>query len=134
MAAGDADDRGSSAVELAVLAPVLLVMVFVVVQAALFMHARHVALAAAQQGARIARTTDLTTAAGLAAAQTGTLAYLRRLGGDVVTAPTVTVTRDEQSATVVVQADAVSVLPGLHLRVTARSRGPLETFIPGATS
>ncbi len=120
-------ERGSSAVELVVLAPVLMVMVFVIVQAALYMHARHVALAAAQQGARIARTTDLTTAQGIAVAQAGTLDYLRQIGGDVVTAPAVTVTRDAYDATVVVQADAVSILP-MRLHLTERSRGPLETF------
>ncbi len=125
-------DRGSSAVELVVLAPVLMFAVFLIVQAALYMHARHVALAAAQQGARIARTTDLTTGAGLDAAQTDTLGYLRQLGGNVVTSPTVAVSRDTRTATVVVHVDAVSILPGLHLAVTERSSGPLETFTTDA--
>ena len=122
-------DDGSTAVELVLLAPLLLFMVFVIVQAALYMHARHVALAAAQQGARIARTTDLSSPAGVAAARTATVDYLRQLAGDVVTGDTVTVSRDQSTATVVVRVEAVSIVPGLHLGVSARSSGPVETFV-----
>src|SRR4051794_9479658 len=98
-----AHDRGSSSViELVVLAPVLMLMVFVIVQAALYMHARHVALAAAQEGARVARTTDLTSPAGLGVARTATVGYLRQLGADITSDPQVNVSRDLTTATVVV--------------------------------
>jgi Flp pilus assembly protein TadG len=50
-----ARDRGSSAIELAILAPALLLISMLVVQWALWFQARGVALAAAQAGARIAR-------------------------------------------------------------------------------
>ena len=127
-------DDGSSAVELVLLAPLLMFMVFVVVQAALFMHARHVALAAAQQGARIARTTDLTSPDGVAAARDGTLAYLRQLAGDVVSGQSVTVNRTGTTATVVVRVTAISIVPGLHLVATQRSSGPVEAFTGPAGS
>lgn len=129
-------DDGSSAVELVLLAPLLLFMVFVIVQAALYMHARHVALAAAQQGARIARTIDLTSTDGMSAARSDTLAYLRQLAGDVVSGQTVTVSRTASTATVVVRVNAISILPGLHLVATERSSGPVESFVgaPGNTS
>jgi hypothetical protein len=48
-------DRGSSAIELATLAPVLLILSMLVIQWALWFEARGVALSAAQAGARIAR-------------------------------------------------------------------------------
>jgi Flp pilus assembly protein TadG len=49
------DDRGSSAVELAILAPALIVVSLLIVQFALWFDARHAALAAAQEGDRAAR-------------------------------------------------------------------------------
>lgn len=49
------DDRGSSAVELAILAPTLIIVSLLIVQFALWFDARHAALAAAQEGDRAAR-------------------------------------------------------------------------------
>jgi Flp pilus assembly protein TadG len=48
-------DRGSSAVELAILAPALILISLLIVQFALWFDARHAALAAAQEGDRAAR-------------------------------------------------------------------------------
>jgi Flp pilus assembly protein TadG len=50
-----ARDRGSSAIELALLAPALIILTMFVVQWALWFQARQVALDAAQAGARVAR-------------------------------------------------------------------------------
>jgi Flp pilus assembly protein TadG len=50
-----ARDRGSSAIELAILAPALLIITMLVVQWALWFQARQVALNVAQDGARYAR-------------------------------------------------------------------------------
>ena len=49
------DDRGSSVVELAVLAPGFLMIIMLIVQFGLWFNARQVALAAAQAGAQVAR-------------------------------------------------------------------------------
>lgn len=48
-------DRGSSAIELAILAPVLLILSMMIIQFALWFQAREAALAAAEEGAREAR-------------------------------------------------------------------------------
>jgi Flp pilus assembly protein TadG len=48
-------DHGSSAVELAVLAPAFLMLIMLIIQFGLWFNARQVALASAQAGARIAR-------------------------------------------------------------------------------
>jgi Flp pilus assembly protein TadG len=49
------DDRGASAIELAILAPILLIVVTLIIQWALWFEARQVALNAAQAGAQYAR-------------------------------------------------------------------------------
>jgi Flp pilus assembly protein TadG len=121
-------DAGSSAIELVLLTPVLIALVFTVVQAALVWHARHVALAAAQQGDRIARSADTVDDATVRAQ---TVAYLHSLGADLVGSPTVTVTRSGGFVTVTVTGRAVSIVPGAALHVHAVSRGPVEQFTAG---
>jgi Flp pilus assembly protein TadG len=49
------DDRGSSAIELAFLAPALLILTMLLIQWVLWFEARGVALASAQAGAQVAR-------------------------------------------------------------------------------
>ena len=126
----DAAESGSSAIELVLLTPVLIALVFTVIQAALLWHARHVALAAAQQGDRLARSA---AANDDAAVRAQTVSYLHSLGADLVGSPTVTVTRSGGFVTVTVTGRAVSVLPGATLRVHAVSRGPVEAFQSSAT-
>ena len=48
------DERGSGTIELVILLPALFAVMFLGMQAALFYHARTVAIAAAQEGARAA--------------------------------------------------------------------------------
>jgi Flp pilus assembly protein TadG len=65
-------DRGSSAIELALLAPALLILTMVIIQFALWFQARQAALASAQDGARLGRTLafkDQGTWQGLASAE-----------------------------------------------------------------
>ncbi|MFC7589966.1 TadE/TadG family type IV pilus assembly protein [Nonomuraea antimicrobica] len=49
------DERGATVIELAMLMPVILATVLLIVQVALWFHAREVAEAAAREGARVAR-------------------------------------------------------------------------------
>lgn len=114
--------------ELVLLTPLLMFVVFLVVQGALYMHARHVVLAAAQQGARLARAQAADNQTAVDAARAGTLSYLNQLGSDVVSDPTVAVSRINGEATVRVTAHAVSILPGFTLRVIETSTGPVEEF------
>lgn len=119
-----AGERGSSAIELVLLTPVLMVCVLVVVQFALWQHARHVLLAAAQEGARVARSEGATAQDGRQRAYD----YIRQIGPDLVTTPAVDVERDLDTVLVRIQGRAVSIVPGLPLRVTATSTGPVERF------
>jgi len=126
-------DAGSSAIELVLLTPLLIVIVFGLVQAALVWHAQHVVDAAAQQGARLERV-DAGTAAGAptdpATVRTETISYLHQLGADLVGQPAVSVARTPGWVTVTVTGHAVSLLPGATLSVHATSRGPVEAFRP----
>lgn len=63
-------EAGSAAVELAVLAPLVLLVLLTVVQAGLWWHTRTICSAAAQQGVQVARTLHGTTADAQSAAET----------------------------------------------------------------
>ena len=117
-------ERGSAAVELVLLTPLLMVCVLVVVQFALWQHARHVLLAAAQEGARAARAQGATAEDGRLRAQD----YIGQIGPDLVSDPVIEVDRTVDVVTVRIRGQAVNILPGLPLRVTATSVGPVERF------
>lgn len=118
------DSRGSAAVELVLLTPLLMICVLVVVQFALWQHARQVLLAAAQEGARVARAQDGTAEEGRARA----FDYIEQIGPDLVSSPAVDVERSLDIVSVQVRGQAVNIVPGLPLRVTATSAGPVERF------
>lgn len=136
-------DTGSSAIELVLLTPALIALVFALVQTALVWNARHTVGAAAQHGARLARTTSalsptLTSALPTAGSATesdeqtrqSTLRFLQQTGGRALRDPTVTIRRDGQYVTVTVSGTTLGVLPGTTMRVTGRSRTPVEGFRP----
>jgi Flp pilus assembly protein TadG len=114
-------------VEFVLLAPALMFAIFVLIQAALYMHARHVVLAGAQQGARLARTSGADSAS-LDQIQAATRRYLQQLGGGVLSHPAIVVTNTAGVARVDVSGEAVSIVPGITLTVRAHSAGPTETF------
>ena len=117
-------DRGSAAVELVLLTPLLMVCVLVVVQFALWQHARHVLLAAAPEGARAARAQGASAEDGRLRARE----YIVQIGPDLVTEPSIEVDRTLDLVTVRIRGQAVNIVPGLPLRVTATSAGPVERF------
>jgi Flp pilus assembly protein TadG len=131
-------EQGSAAVELVLLTPILIAVVFAVVQTALVWNARHTVGAAAQHGARMARTATalqptLPTSGWESSDEqlrTATLAYLRQTGGKGLQDPTVTVRHDADYVTVTVAGTTVGVLPGTTVRVSGSSRTPLEGFRP----
>ena len=134
-------DEGSSALELVLLTPALIALVFTLVQTALVWNAQHTVGAAAQQGARLARTATATlpfipTTTSAASADTdeqiraATIRYLQQTGGHALHDPTVTIRRDGQYVTVTVAGTTVGVLPGTTTRVSGSSRTPVEGFRP----
>lgn len=119
-------DRGMSVVEVAITMPALLLMIMIVVQFALWWHARHVVLAAAQEGARSARAYQSSAGAGQSRAE----AYVQKLGGKMLTTHSVAASRTAVVATVDVGGTVISIVPGFSLTVHESSSGPVERFEP----
>ena len=101
-------ERGSATIEHLILLPALFAVLFLGMQAALFFHARSVAIAAAQEGARTAAGEAAHDGDGVRAAN----AFLTDAGNDALTGTTVSISRTVGSVTVVVEGHSLSVLPG----------------------
>lgn len=102
-------ERGSVSLELAILFPAVLLLVFAIVQYGLWFHARSLALTAAQEGVTAATTYTANPAAGPARARE----FLDTHAGDLLT--DVTITTDGTSTTEVrvqVTGRSLSLLPG----------------------
>lgn len=120
------DDRGSATAELAVATPVLLLMLMLIVQFALWSHASHVAQAAAAQGLGAARTLQGTGADGTREASE----LLVELAGGPLADPLVETSRDATTVTVTVSGTVTPVVPFVVLPVRAVAVGPVERFTP----
>lgn len=120
------DERGSSTLELAILFPAVLLVIFMVVQGALYFHARSVALAAAQQGVRAAAAEDGSAEAGSSEAA----AFVAQAGGsDVLTGVQVSPQRTPTTAKVTVTGRPLSVIPGvMNFEVSQTAELPVERF------
>lgn len=126
-------DTGSVTVEIAILGPALLLIVFTLVQTALWYHARALALAAAQQGAATAAAYGAYPGDGAAHARE----FLARNNHDTLRDADITTTGS--TATTVhlqVTGRALSVLPGVPgLTITQDAQAPVERFTrPGGTT
>ena len=138
--AGDPRDRGSSAIELVLITPVLIALVFGLIQTALVWNARHTVSAAAQHGARAARTSTalvpvVTNASSNdptldAQVRASTLSYLRQIGGQSLQNPTVAISHDGTFVVVTVSGTTLGLLPGTTVRVSSTSRTPVEGYRP----
>lgn len=119
-------DRGSISLEYVVLTPVLLLLIFTIVQVAFWYHGRDVALAAAQQGARAAREHNGGSAAkGADAAR----AFIERAGGSkVIENAAVTPQRTATDVTVTVTGNVMTLVPGLRLPISQTASLPVERF------
>lgn len=120
-----AKDSGAHTVEFAIVAGPLLLVTFMVIQAALVFHARSMALAAATQGSQVARAYGSTLPAGKAKAES----FLDVLGEGVHN-PVVEVTETTTDVTVTVRGNAPSIVPFLTFDVTQSASGPKERFVP----
>lgn len=116
-------DRGSATVELAVLAPALLLVVFTIVQVGLWSYARSLALGAAQEGLAAGRSFGSSADAGRERAEQ----FLAETAGDSLLDSAVTVRADPTSVHIEVTGRSLSVLPGVPgLPVRQQAVGPVE--------
>lgn len=117
------DEQGSLTIQIAILLPLLFLLMFAGVQAALYYHARSVAIAAAQEAARAVAAQGGRTSDGLPAAA----AFITTEGGaGVISSVRVTVQRGQTIVTVTVTGRAMSVLPGWNPSVTQTATAPVE--------
>lgn len=100
-------ERGSTSIAMVLLMPALFAVMFLGMQGALYYHARTIALASAQEGARAAGAQDGTTSAGVAAARD----YLSATAGDALSATRVTGSRSTTTATITVRGTPLAVIP-----------------------
>jgi Flp pilus assembly protein TadG len=123
-----ARDRGSSAVELAILAPALILASLLIIQFALWFDARHAALAAAQQGDLVAREDAAVNPAGWAAlAENAATSYYRGLDTGVLSRLRADAFPGATKDTVSVEVSGT--LNGVWpLTVTETVTGPIECF------
>ena len=106
-----------------ILLPALMAVLFLGMQAALYHHARTVAIAAAQEGARAAAAEHGSEAPGISAA----LQFVVVAGGDdVLTSPSATANRTADRAIVVVTGHALSVIPGWRPEIRQSASMPVE--------
>ena len=117
-------DEGSSVVEAVIVVPVIMVLLLLAVQFALWMHASQVAQLAASEGDRSARALDGGPSAGVAVAG----AVLTGPGSDVTGARVSTSVLPGESEWLQVSGRATSVLPGLSFTVSASAVGPIQEF------
>lgn len=140
-------ERGASAVEIAVLMPVFLTLIFMLVQAGLYYHAQNITQAVAQHTARTIRTpenpgqqyTRVPTEAELTARASQVAVDTWHALDKHATASRPSVTRANvdgfNQLVLTIEAKSVNLLPGLfpQLRVHATASGPIEVFKPSGT-
>lgn len=125
-----ADQRGAATAELVLAVPLLMVLILLIAQFALYMHATHVAQAAAAQALSVTRVEGGTAADG----QNAAAHMLAQLASGPLRDPSVSVSRDAVAAHVHIQGEVTAVIPFLHLTASGTADGPVERFVPAATS
>jgi Flp pilus assembly protein TadG len=138
-------ESGVSAIEFVFLTPLLFFLIFATVQFAMYFFARHVAIAAAQEGARVARAEAANSAEDWSGdAKVKAIGWINQLAPSLLAsncanAPTTACVStgktgvpgaDGFTVSVTVTADVPSLIPGVHMSVTETSTGPVEQFIP----
>lgn len=127
-----ARERGSSAIELAILAPALLIISALIIQWALWFEARGVALSAAQQGARIARVQQ---PGWPAQSVSQARSFYDQVGTHLISGLSVTLSQTggnpPDQVYVTVKGSIPTLIPLISpLTVTEKAGGPVECFRP----
>ncbi len=118
-------DGGSASLEIAILAPALLLLVFATVQAGLYAFALSLAQGAAQEGLSAGRARGASAAEGRERA----LEFVEEHAGDSLLAASANVSASEEVLRVEVRGRSLSVVPGLPgVPVRAHAEGPRERF------
>lgn len=117
-------ERGSSSVEMVIALPLVLTVLFLAVQAGTWFHARSIALASAQSGARTSAMLNSSLEAGLSSARS----FATDVGGTTLTGVTVTGDRTATSTTVTVTGHSVRLVPFMDVTVSQSATLPVERY------
>ncbi len=116
-------DVGSATIEISILAPILLLVVFSIIHLALWSYARSLALGAAQEGVAAGSVLGASADIGRDRARQ----FLATTAGDSLVGAAVTSSSDARTLRIEVSGRALSVLPGLPgLPVSQAAEGPIE--------
>ncbi|WP_141013672.1 TadE/TadG family type IV pilus assembly protein [Nocardioides sambongensis] len=116
-------ERGSASIQLVILLPALFGILFLGMQAALYHHARTVAIAAAQEGARAAAAEHGTATNGVRDAKS----FIAEAGGnDVLPHSSASASRTPTTVTVTVTGRSLSVIPGWNPLIRQSASAPIE--------
>ncbi|MCX4429574.1 TadE family protein [Streptomyces mirabilis] len=123
------DDRGDTAIQMAIVFPFVLLATVAVIQASMWYYARQIALTAAREGLTAARSYHASPADGAAQARD----VLGRTAGDSLLGYSVSASSNGQRVRIEVSGTAQSMIPGLSgLQVTQSASGPVERWtVPG---
>lgn len=120
-------ERGAASLgQMVIIAPALLFGLMLIVQAGLYFHARNVAEQAAQEGAAEARSFDGNEGAARQRAQE----YLEVLGDRALSDRDIAVERGQETASVTVSGNVVSLVPFVSWKVSESASGPVERYVP----
>jgi Flp pilus assembly protein TadG len=122
---GAQQERGALALSYVVIMPVFLAAILVIVQACVWYLARETAIAAARQGADVARTAHPPPGRGVPAA----VAFARRAAPGFLLAPTAS-SAGSSAATVTIRVSGrvPSLVPGMVITVSEVVTAPVERF------
>lgn len=127
-------ERGATVIELAMIMPVVLAVVLLIVQMALWFHGRQVADAAAREGARVARAAPFDSSGWEGEAEARAKDVVQAIGPRLLSGASAKAASegvDERWVTVTGSAvQVIPLLPELTFTVTAKSGGPVECFRP----
>lgn len=121
-------DRGAGSAEIVIAVPLLMLLILLIIQFAIWEHAESIAHATAEEALAAARVQGGTAASG----QQRAAQVIAQVGSSVLAGPQVSVTMTAADVTVRVTGTAEQVLPvpGLTFPVTATVTGPVERFVP----
>jgi len=117
-------EAGVSTLEAVLVFPVLLLLLMLIIQFALWYHASDLATAAAQDGTRAARVQGATASDGAAEANQ----LLDQTGRSILQGRQVLVERTRDVTRVEVRGTCIELVPFLHLPVHAVAESPTERF------
>jgi Flp pilus assembly protein TadG len=125
-------DEGSAALELAVIGPTLFILIFFVIQVALYFYGRSVALQSAREGVSQLRVAQ--SAAEFDHAEPGVATsvqdFAAKVGSGALNGATMSADHDDayDRVRVTVKGDAISLVPWMTWTVTQSASGVVEKF------